>query len=76
MKLTQFKNLYQPYLKTFLQNLNRNQNINLLIKRIDLLIQHDETELNTVVHKSLIIDLARHLIQHYLDYNTGVQLNF
>ena len=76
MKLTEFKNLYQPYLKTFLQNLNRNQNINFLIKRIDLLIQRDHTELGTVVHKGLIIDLARHLIEHYLDYNTGVQLNF
>ena len=76
MKLTQFKNLYQPYLKTFLQNLNHNQNINLLIKRIDLLIKHDHTQLGTVIHKSLIIDLARHLIEHYLDYNTGVQLNF
>lgn len=76
MKLIQFKNLYQPYLKTFLQNLNRNQNINLLIKRIDLLIRQDETELNTVIHKSLIINLAKHLIQHYLDYNNAVELNF
>lgn len=50
MKLTQFKNLYQPYLKTFLQNLNHNQNINLLIKRIDLLIQHDHTELGTIAN--------------------------
>lgn len=76
MQLTQFKNLYQPYLKTFLQNLNHNQDITLLIKRIDLLIKHDHTQLNTVIHKSLIINLARHLIQHYLDYNASVPLNF
>ena len=75
MQLKQFKNLYQPYLKTFLQNLNHNQDINLLIKRIDLIIKHDHTQ-GTVIHKSLIIDLARHLIEHYLDYNSAVELNF